>query len=46
MLADPMAEAENVPLPATVLMIPSDFVTLSKSLSEYLQELAAAQTKK
>jgi regulator of protease activity HflC (stomatin/prohibitin superfamily) len=25
----------------TVLMIPSDFVTLSKSLSEYLQELAA-----
>jgi regulator of protease activity HflC (stomatin/prohibitin superfamily) len=30
----------------TVLMIPSDFVTLSKSLSEYLQELAAAQSKK
>jgi regulator of protease activity HflC (stomatin/prohibitin superfamily) len=29
----------------TVLMIPSDFVTLSKSLSEYLQELAAAQSK-
>lgn len=27
-------------------MIPSDFVTLSKSLSEYLQELAAAQSKK
>jgi regulator of protease activity HflC (stomatin/prohibitin superfamily) len=25
----------------TVLMIPSDFVTLSKSLSEYVQELAA-----
>src|SRR5713101_1533111 len=29
----------------TVLMIPSDFVTLSKSLSEYLQELAAAKPK-
>jgi regulator of protease activity HflC (stomatin/prohibitin superfamily) len=29
----------------TVLMIPSDFVTLSKSLSEYLQELAAAKSK-
>jgi regulator of protease activity HflC (stomatin/prohibitin superfamily) len=29
----------------TVLMIPSDFVTLSKSLSEYLQELAAARSK-
>jgi regulator of protease activity HflC (stomatin/prohibitin superfamily) len=28
-----------------VLMIPSDFVTLSKSLSEYLQELAAARPK-
>lgn len=26
----------------TVLMIPSDFVTLSKTLSEYLRELAAA----
>jgi regulator of protease activity HflC (stomatin/prohibitin superfamily) len=25
----------------TVLMIPSDFVTLSKSLSEYVQELAS-----
>jgi regulator of protease activity HflC (stomatin/prohibitin superfamily) len=29
----------------TVLMIPSDFVTLSKSLSEYLQELAATKSK-
>jgi regulator of protease activity HflC (stomatin/prohibitin superfamily) len=29
----------------TVLMIPSDFVTLSKSLSEYLQELAGAKPK-
>jgi len=29
----------------TVLMIPSDFVTLSKSLSEYLQELAASKSK-
>jgi regulator of protease activity HflC (stomatin/prohibitin superfamily) len=29
----------------TVLMIPSDFVTLSKSLSEYLQELAAAKSR-
>jgi len=29
----------------TVLMIPSDFVTLSKSLSEYLQELAAARAR-
>jgi regulator of protease activity HflC (stomatin/prohibitin superfamily) len=29
----------------TVLMIPSDFVTLSKSLSEYLQELAAVKSK-
>jgi regulator of protease activity HflC (stomatin/prohibitin superfamily) len=28
-----------------VLMIPSDFVTLSKSLSEYLQELATAKSK-
>jgi hypothetical protein len=28
-----------------VLMIPSDFVTLSKSLSEYLQELAATKSK-
>jgi regulator of protease activity HflC (stomatin/prohibitin superfamily) len=28
-----------------VLMIPSDFVTLSKSLSEYLQELAAVRPK-
>jgi regulator of protease activity HflC (stomatin/prohibitin superfamily) len=27
----------------TVLMVPSDFVTLSKSLSEYLHELAAAR---
>ena len=26
----------------TVLMIPSDFVTLSKTLSEYLRELASA----
>ena len=29
----------------TVLMIPSDFVTLSKSLSEYLRELAAARSR-
>lgn len=29
----------------TVLMIPSDFVTLSKSLSEYLQELAVTKSK-
>ncbi len=29
----------------TVLMIPSDFVTLSKSLSEYLQEMAVAKSK-
>src|SRR5271170_1352156 len=29
----------------TVLMIPSDFVSLSKSLSEYLQELATAKSK-
>lgn len=29
----------------TVLMIPSDFVTLSKSLTEYLSELASAKTK-
>jgi regulator of protease activity HflC (stomatin/prohibitin superfamily) len=28
-----------------VLMIPSDFVTLSKSLSEYLRELATAKSK-
>jgi regulator of protease activity HflC (stomatin/prohibitin superfamily) len=28
----------------TVIMIPSDFVTLSKSLSEYVQELAAKRT--
>jgi regulator of protease activity HflC (stomatin/prohibitin superfamily) len=28
-----------------VLMIPSDFVTLSKSLSEYLQELASTKFK-
>jgi regulator of protease activity HflC (stomatin/prohibitin superfamily) len=28
----------------TVLMIPSDFVTLSKSLSEYVQELAAKRS--
>ncbi len=27
----------------TVLMVPSDFVTLSKSLSEYLQEMAATK---
>jgi regulator of protease activity HflC (stomatin/prohibitin superfamily) len=29
----------------TVIMIPSDFVTLSKSLSEYLQEIAGAKQK-
>jgi regulator of protease activity HflC (stomatin/prohibitin superfamily) len=29
-----------------ILMIPSDFVTLSKSLSEYLQEVGAAKAKK
>ena len=29
----------------TVIMFPSDFVTLSKSLSEYLHELAAAKSK-
>lgn len=28
-----------------VLMIPSDFVTLSKSLSEYLQEIAGTKAK-
>jgi hypothetical protein len=28
----------------TVLMIPSDFVTLSKTLSEYLHELAGEKT--
>jgi len=27
----------------TVLMIPSDFVTLSKSLSEYLRDIAGAK---
>jgi regulator of protease activity HflC (stomatin/prohibitin superfamily) len=29
----------------TVLMIPSDFVTMSKSLTEYLSELASSRTK-
>ena len=29
----------------TVLMIPSDFVALSKSLSEYLQEIAGTKPK-
>jgi hypothetical protein len=29
----------------TVLMIPSDFVTLSKTLAEYLHELAGAKPK-
>jgi hypothetical protein len=28
-----------------VMMIPSDFVTLSKSLTEYLHELAAKDSK-
>ena len=28
----------------TVLMIPSDFVTLSKTLSEYLHELAGGKS--
>src|SRR5713101_8401070 len=41
MIAEVGAENKST----TVLMIPSDFVTLSKSLSEYLQELAAAKPK-
>src|SRR5262245_32947611 len=40
MIAEVGAEANST----TVLMIPSDFVTLSKSLSEYLHEVAAKRS--